>query len=364
MTALILHSEDRDEAEEPIMSGLTELPDALSRRDFLRAAGMGLLSLGVPLTGGEPSESMPAGQLGRVAEPTMDVYRTPSFGARRVKTLRRDDLILLESAVVGDRLPEHNRVWYEIDGLGFVHSSGIQPVRNQPAQPLRQVPWTGLLMEVCTPFVDAHARPDPSSDRQYRFYFETTHWVTGVSNDEYGREWYWVDDDKYNSVYYARAKNFRPIPLSELTPISPDVPAEEKRIEVSLGQQWVQCFEGSDLVFTTRVSTGPPLEDGGFVTPEGSFVTFRKRASRHMAVGNLASGYDLPGVPWVAYITGDGVSFHGTYWHNDFGVPRSHGCINMTPQASKWLYRWTQPVVPMYERQVWVDAGTQVLIKI
>ncbi len=113
---------------------------------------------------------------------------------------------------------------------------------------------------------------------------------------------------------------------------------------------------------TTKISSGRKFDDGTFWTPEGGFVTFRKRGSRHMAAGNLATGYDLPGVPWVCYITDDGVSFHGTYWHNDFGAPRSHGCVNMTPAAAKWLYRWTSPVVPAEEQEVWVSYGTEVNI--
>ncbi len=85
-----------------------------------------------------------------------------------------------------------------------------------------------------------------------------------------------------------------------------------------------------------------------------------------MAAGNRAFGdYDLPGVPWVSYLTDWGIAFHGTYWHNDFGNPRSHGCINMTPDAAKWLYRWTQPFVP-YDYQLKYRQGygtrTQVVV--
>jgi lipoprotein-anchoring transpeptidase ErfK/SrfK len=57
-------------------------------------------------------------------------------------------------------------------------------------------------------------------------------------------------------------------------------------------------------------------------------------------------GFDLPGVPWVTFFTSTGVSFHGTYWHNDYGTPRSHGCVNLLPEDAKFLYRWTNPVVP------------------
>jgi lipoprotein-anchoring transpeptidase ErfK/SrfK len=82
-----------------------------------------------------------------------------------------------------------------------------------------------------------------------------------------------------------------------------------------------------------------------------------------MAAGNLANnGYDLPGVPWVLYLTQSGISFHGTYWHNDYGAPHSHGCINLSPQAAKWLYRWTSPIVQPEKEYVYGYTGTHVEI--
>ena len=59
-------------------------------------------------------------------------------------------------------------------------------------------------------------------------------------------------------------------------------------------------------------------------------------------VGDEGS-FDLPGIPWVSYFTTGGVAFHGTYWHNDYGAPRSHGCVNVTSEDAKWLFRWSMP---------------------
>ena len=64
------------------------------------------------------------------------------------------------------------------------------------------------------------------------------------------------------------------------------------------------------------------------------------------------NGFDLPGVPWVSYIHWTGIALHGTYWHNDFGTPRSRGCINLTPADARWLFRWTMPIVPPDEDDV------------
>jgi hypothetical protein len=341
-----------------------ELPERLSRREFLKASTASLLAMAVPFHWTRPRLTLEEGQLGRVAEATADVYREPSFVSARRRTVWRDEVLTLEGAVVGPAVPEHNRIWYEVAGLGYIHSSVIQPVRNEPNTPVARIPRTGQLMEVTVPVVDVLWHPRSDAEKVYSFYYETTHWIDGVSRDSRGRAWYRIADDKWALNYYARAEAFRPIPVSELTPISPDVPAEEKRIEVDLTNCWVKCHEGPSMVFTTRISPGELLSGGQSLTPQGDFVTFRKRHSRHMAVGNLASGYDLPGVPWVAYITREGVSFHGTYWHNDFGVPRSHGCINMTPQSARWLYRWTLPVVPSFEQEVWVDYGTRVQIHV
>ncbi len=76
--------------------------------------------------------------------------------------------------------------------------------------------------------------------------------------------------------------------------------------------------------------------------------------------------FDLPGVPWVCYILWTGVSLHGTYWHHNYGTPQSHGCINLTPEAAKWIYRWTDPYVPFDEDFVQTDKilrnGTPVIV--
>ena len=83
-----------------------------------------------------------------------------------------------------------------------------------------------------------------------------------------------------------------------------------------------------------------------------------------MGDGNLTSdlnAYELPGVPWVSFFTTTGVAFHGTYWHNDFGRPKSHGCVNMRTEEARWLYRWTLPVVsPDQIRRI--ARGTPILI--
>ncbi len=54
--------------------------------------------------------------------------------------------------------------------------------------------------------------------------------------------------------------------------------------------------------------------------------------------------FDLPGIPWNVFFDLSGTAIHGTYWHNDFGVRRSHGCVNVSCEAARWIYRWVYPI--------------------
>jgi lipoprotein-anchoring transpeptidase ErfK/SrfK len=198
----------------------------------------------------------------------------------------------------------------------------------------------------------------------YRLYYETVHWVTASAVLPDGSVWYALLDDKFEQNYFVPAEHIRLIPEDELAPLSPDISNNEKHIEVRLDDQLVLAFERERLVYATRAATGGRLRSGTYTTPTGDYITFHKRPTRHMAAGDLASsGFDLPGVPWVTYFKENGTSFHGTYWHNDYGHPRSHGCINLTPQAAKWLYCWTIPAVPPDKALVYGYVGTKVDIK-
>lgn len=334
----------------------------MGRRDFLRISGLGLVGIARPWTWSRHRAASPSGQLGRILQDRAAVYAGPSFSSRHVMTLWRDEVHTILSATVGDPLPEANRIWYEVERLGYIHSSFVQPVRADLNPPAARIPYLGTLAEVTLPFVEAYWEPSKGAEHAYRFYYHSTHWVNALSFDKKDRPWYRIYDDRIAKHYYVMAEGLRVIPLAELTPISSDVPPESKRIEVSLSEQWVKCYEGDTLVLTARVSTGEEQKDDEYWTPPGTYTTFRKRGSRHMSAGNLATGYDLPGVPWVSYLTQEGISFHGTYWHNDFGTPRSHGCINMTPQAAKWVYRWTHPVVPSHIDDLWTGGGTGVTV--
>jgi hypothetical protein len=332
----------------------------ISRRDFLKLSGYGMLGMFLP----ELPRFFQQEQItqGRVIDTSLWSYEEPTKKSKRVKNYWRDLVVPITNTTVSEDEAAHNRVWYEVEGKGYVYSGSIQPVRTILNEP-QHISLKGALGEVSVPFTDAFLEPDTSSELLHRLYYESVHWVKASAIHVDGTLWYALLDDKTGMYYYAPGRHLRLIPDVELAPIAEQIPDVLKRVEVRLKDQLLMAYEGNRLVFATRVSTGGRLRSGTYTTPAGEYLTYHKRPTRHMARGDLASsGFDLPGVPWVTYIRENGTAFHGTYWHNDYGRPRSHGCINMTPQAAKWLYRWTTPSVPPEKELVYGREGTRVEI--
>jgi lipoprotein-anchoring transpeptidase ErfK/SrfK len=336
----------------------------LSRRDFLKLAGYGMLGLSLPNFPRRLSTQIFDPDLqGRVIEGSLWMYDEPSSDSKRVELYWHDLIVPLSGAAISADEDAYNRVWYQVDGKGYVYSGSVQPVRTQLNQAVDEVPPAGLLGEISVPFTDAHEEPDTATEVLQRLYYETVHWITRAEIGADGRTWYRLLDDKFDLYYYIPGEHMRLITEAELAPISQNVPDDDKLVEVHLNRQLVLAFEKSRLVFAARAATGNKTISRRWSTPVGQFITSYKRPTRHMAAGDIASsGFDLPGVPWVLYITDSGISFHGTYWHNDYGHPRSHGCINLTPQAAKWLYRWTSPAVETGAQFAYEQFGTAVHI--
>lgn len=121
--------------------------------------------------------------------------------------------------------------------------------------------------------------------------------------------------------------------------------ALERRIEVDLSAQTTYLFENDKVIGSYAISSGL----GGTPTFTGSFRVFAHTAMQDMGCFEGAP-YCTENVPWITWFNGD-QGFHGAYWHNNFGNPMSHGCVNMPIGIAKFLYDWT-PV----GTEVWVHA--------
>jgi len=342
-----------------------------SRRDFLKFTGSTLLSLWMlPIldNGWKPKKLETADTLqhryARVISENVDVFDKPSHNAKLITTLWQDTVKPINSVTVSADANSYNRIWYEIENAGFVHSGTIQPVDIKKNDVVEILPAQGALVELTVPFSDAVWHPTSSHLVVYRLYFGTVYWANAVYQDKNGKYWYRIADDKWDIQYYVEAAHLHIIKADEISPLSSHIPETEKRIEVLLSDQAVIAYESDHPVFLARTATGARFIDGDYRTVPGLYITNRKRHSRHMAAGDpaAANSYDLPGIPWICYITEKGVSFHGTYWHNDFGKPRSHGCINLTPDDARWLYRWTNPNVSLGKETESAKTGTWVKV--
>jgi hypothetical protein len=347
---------------------------ALSRRAFLKLSALaaGGFFLDRRLIG-ILHEDDPRGVVGRGRVTIRAIYRyqEPTFSSQRVGMLKRDEILDLYEELDSPAGPAHNPRWYRLSD-GWAHSAYLQRVDGAHLNhtPIEQVPEGGLLAEVTVPSTRSYraVRKDRWAPLYY-LYYQSLHWITAVDEGLDGNIWYRLTDDLLNFHSYVPAAHLSPIPWQEYSPISPSIPAEQKRIEVSIDEQTLTAYENEKIVLHTKVSTGLHSEGqtpNGLPTdtPTGYFRVQTKMPSRHMGDGELTDeleAYELLGVPWVSFFHKDGIALHGTYWHNNFGRRMSHGCINLRVEDARFIYRWTNPLVPQGE---WYrrDWGTRLAI--
>jgi hypothetical protein len=121
-----------------------------------------------------------------------------------------------------------------------------------------------------------------------------------------------------------------------------------KWIDVNLTKQVLVAYEGQTMVYATLVSTGEAgLDDPDetTATTRGIFRIHTKHVTATMASDVVGEEFELRDVPYVQYFEG-GYALHGAYWHDSFGRPKSHGCINLSPEDARRLFFWTEPQVP------------------
>jgi lipoprotein-anchoring transpeptidase ErfK/SrfK len=342
-------------------------PRPLSRREFLKLAAAGAGSLALPhqpVNQGNLPAFPQAEKLGRAAKGSILLKAKPDPDSQTLNTLYEDAVVPWLREVIGER-PNYvynNQRWVETPD-GFVYGPTLQPVRYLPNEPVSNLPTSsrgpGMWVEVTVPYVDVILENQPTSNSwvevkvdeglPLRFYYGQVFWVDQVRTNERGA-FYRVNPNYYGGVdlLWGAAEAFRPIQAEELTPIRPE--ETDKRVVVDVNHQMLSCFEGNSEVFYCRVSTGAKFDMYGNVvdkwsTPVGQHRVTRKYISLQMSGGATGAGYDLPGIGWSAIFATGGVAVHSTFWHNNFGDPMSHGCVNVLPEDAKWLFRWTQPNV-------------------
>jgi lipoprotein-anchoring transpeptidase ErfK/SrfK len=338
---------------------------SISRREFLKFSAASLI--GTKLKSKNWSASLPEfppfERLGRVCFGAVELKSEPNQDSPTIGKLYEDEVVPWIQEFVGPKPYYINQRWVQTPE-GLIYSPYLQPVRNNQNQPVASLNKTsfgeGMWAEVTVPYVDVILENQPSSNSwvsarveqgmPVRLYYSQVFWIDQINIDNAGQVFYRVNPNFYGGVdmLWAAAEAFKPITVDELSPISPEV--EDKRIVIYLLNQTLSCFEDDTEVFYCKVSSGAKYDAYGnpvdkWSTPVGVHHVSRKYISLQMSGGTTGAGYDLPGIGWTSIFVTGGVAIHSTFWHNDFGVPRSHGCVNVRPEDAKWLFRWTLPSV-------------------
>jgi hypothetical protein len=165
--------------------------------------------------------------------------------------------------------------------------------------------------------------------------------LTGKEQVEGGRRYFETTDGRWLCETHAA----RVDRVKRLTKWAQD---GEHWVDVSIANQTLVAYEGSTPVYATLVSTG----EAGLDDPEttkstvtGEFRIFAKHVTTTMSSEVVGEEFQLKDIPYVQYFQ-EGYALHAAYWHDDFGIPRSHGCINLAPEDARWVFAWTEPSVP------------------
>ena len=333
---------------------------SISRRNYLKLAGGIATSAAIlpfiNLLSVAAGELSPAPTpLGRVAELSAEIRVDATRKSKVVRTARRDEVFSLQGQVEGDPVRSYNKIWFKTDD-GYIFSSLVQPVQNIKNDPLPDLAADKFWGEVTVPFTDSRTAADPNVRRYMRLEYGTVYRVIGAVKGKDDQWWYRLKDGVSGAGnVFVPASDIRRIAPWDLTPLSPDV--KDKRIEVSLKEQRITAYEGDKAVLTSLVCSGTSF----FGTPRGKHRVLFKTLTSRMIGGSGTGFYDLPGVPFPTFITWSGVAIHGTYWHNDYGRPRSHGCLNVPSDIARWFWRWTLPSAP-YDKSVFYTRNAEATV--
>ncbi len=117
---------------------------------------------------------------------------------------------------------------------------------------------------------------------------------------------------------------------------APAVSYGNRWIDVNLTTQSLTAYENNTPVYNALISSGAYP----YLTVTGQFQIYLRYQAQDMNGYRLGYDYYLPNVPYVQYFYRD-FALHGTYWHNNFGTPMSHGCVNLSTPDAQWIYGWS-----------------------
>ncbi len=253
---------------------------------------------------------------------------------------------------VGDKISEEGRTFWRTARGGFVdvahaYKYGAKDYEGVPLPADATFPFGWIMSETAKVFEltpDGKVKVAGTMERRTFVDLSEETVVAGKS---------------YMMLADGRLVRTQDVRMADPQPLPAGLQEWERWVDVSLDKQILVAYEGTRPVFTALVSTGKKgTKEEPFETPTGRWRIRSKHVSTTMD-GNTASdgNYSIQDVPWAMFFEGS-YALHGAFWHQGFGRPRSHGCVNLGPSAARWLFYWTTPFLPEGWHGVHAHAGS------
>ena len=254
-------------------------------------------------------------------------YERPEPGARHVRTATTG---FFYGPAEHTRVDDNGNTWYYVwdNWLPARHYhiveastfAGVE-VNRQPERPF------GWVLRPFQPRPEPAGAERPGVPELQRYDFVQ---VFGSAAGADGSLWYHIGPKGWVRYDYLALTTVRERPSA--------VGADEFWVDVDLSEQTIATYEGDRLVYAALISSGLPQ----WATRTGLNQVWERRISAPMRGGEVGTDYYyLADVLHTLYFDGE-ISLHNAYWHDDFGRPKSHGCVNLAPRVAEWIYYWSE----------------------
>jgi lipoprotein-anchoring transpeptidase ErfK/SrfK len=300
-----------------------------------------------------------------VVVPSVSVYAYPDAKGPIRLTDTQGDLLRVTGAAMG--VNGDNGVWWSTT-QGYVTLDSIRPSTSSwaakwtlPSASEAPNGWWGKVTD------DTHVRVGPTTDAPIVGDLNAGVMVKVLSqqngeNVQGSPVWYRIDGGRFAGAW-VHSSLVQKVAQPQPNTTAPTGSHPNTWIVVDRTASTLTFVQNGTPTFVTYVSVGKVGRD----TPTGLYplvakFTYDRMTSR--SLGIQEAGYDLPNVPFTQYFTTGGAAIHGTYWHDQFGTPMSHGCINVTWADGAYLFNLTQPSLPAGQNEIFTspDSATPVLI--
>ena len=304
----------------------------------------------VDATSPDPSLTYVEIRYGEVVHQNAPVFASLEDAVKKGQVVRRIDSPFSFISYTDEAVVDGKR-FYMVEFGGWMTANDVSRIGSpslfQGLQfdltPDRPFGW--ILFPIQTKRTPGFQNEDPTGRELYRYQVVQIYAVENID----GIEWYMIRPDEWipERQDYQRIIG-RVLP----NPVPPEGVVGGRWIEVNLLDQTIAAYEDNQLVYASLVASG--IEP--FWTRPGVFQIYDKLDSTPMRgsfEADRSDAYYLEDVPWTMYYD-KARALHGAYWHNSFGSPRSHGCVNLSVGDSRWLFDWANEGDWVY---VWDPSG-------